>query len=98
MHSFLFIPRLVLLLTVCGFSASGQDAQPQRGSGPEAAREELRTLKAGEGLEVTLFASEPMVRKPSNMDVDARGRVWIVENVNYRSSFKQWGYLRPEGD
>lgn len=58
----------------------------------------MKSLKAGEGLEVSLFACEPMIRKPSNMDVDARGRVWIVENVNYRSSFKPWGYLRPEGD
>src|SRR5690349_4814588 len=75
-----------------------QDNKPQHGSGPEAAREEMKSLKAGDGLEVSLFACEPMIRKPSNMDVDARGRVWIVENVNYRSSFKPWGYLRPEGD
>jgi putative membrane-bound dehydrogenase-like protein len=80
------------------FSTSAEDAKPQRGSGPEAAREQLKSLQAGEGLEVSLFASEPMVRKPSNMDVDARGRVWVVENMNYRSTFQKWGKLRPEGD
>ena len=32
------------------------------------------------------------------MDVDARGRVWITEGVNYRSSFQKWGVLQPEGD
>ncbi|MCC5905608.1 MAG: HEAT repeat domain-containing protein [Balneolaceae bacterium] len=38
-----------------------------------------------EGLDITLFASEDMVRNPTNMDVDDRGRVWITEGVNYRS-------------
>jgi glucose/arabinose dehydrogenase len=35
-------------------------------------------------LEVTLWAKAPMLRNPSNMDVDAQGRVWITEAVNYR--------------
>ncbi len=98
MKLFFVIPGFVLSLTALAFTTFAQDAAAPRGSGPEAAREELKSLKPGEGLAVSLFASEPMVRKPSNMDVDARGRVWIVENVNYRSSFKPWGNLRPEGD
>src|ERR1051325_5122171 len=32
------------------------------------------------------------------MDIDERGRVWIAEGVNYRSSFQKWGVLQPEGD
>ena len=44
----------------------------------------LYGLTADEDLSVQLFASEPMVRNPSNIDVDHRGRVWVVENVNYR--------------
>ena len=32
------------------------------------------------------------------MDVDSRGRVWVTEGANYRSSFQKWGVLRPEGD
>ena len=67
------------------------------GFGPEAAREQLKNLKADDGLEVTLFASEPMVRNPADMDIDARGRVWITEGANYRL-FQKWGKLRPEGD
>ncbi len=51
-------------------------------------------FRAYEGLEAKLFASEPMVQDPSAMDIDAKGRVWITEIVNYR---KQNG-LRPEGD
>src|SRR2546430_2690422 len=68
------------------------------GVGPEAARSSLRGFSVAEGLEVSLFASEPMVRNPADMDVDARGRVWITEGVNYRSSFQKWGVLQPQGD
>ena len=44
----------------------------------------LAGLQVGEGLEAQLFASEPLVRNPTNMDIDHKGRVWVVENVNYR--------------
>src|SRR5690606_3816502 len=36
-----------------------------------------------EGLGVALFAAEPMVVNPTNIDVDARGRVWVCESYNY---------------
>lgn len=48
---------------------------------PETAEEQLAV--AG-GLEVTLFASEPDLRNPTSMDVDAEGRVWVTEAANYR--------------
>ncbi|MFT7435222.1 MAG: putative membrane-bound dehydrogenase-like protein [Psychromonas sp.] len=35
-------------------------------------------------LEVSLWAESPMFHNPTNMDVDARGRIWITEAVNYR--------------
>jgi putative membrane-bound dehydrogenase-like protein len=50
------------------------------------------------GLQASLFASEPMVRNPTDMDIDERGRVWLLEGVNYRSTFQKWGVLQPEGD
>ncbi|MDB6109235.1 MAG: hypothetical protein JWR69_985, partial [Pedosphaera sp.] len=67
-------------------------------SGPEAARESLKSFTVAKGLEVSLFASEPMVRNPTDMDIDERGRIWITEGVNYRSSFQSWGVLQPAGD
>lgn len=36
-------------------------------------------------LAVTLWAETPMLYNPTNMDVDARGRIWITEAVNYRN-------------
>jgi putative membrane-bound dehydrogenase-like protein len=88
-RTLLYIPLSVMAL-VC--------AQAQRPeSGPDAAAQQLAALKAGEGLEVSLYASEPMVVNPPNIDVDARGRVWSTEGANYRV-FQKWGKLRPEGD
>jgi len=66
-------------------------------SGREAALAQLKQMTVPDGLEVTLFASEPMVRNPASMDIDSRGRVWVTEGANYRL-FQKWGKLRPEGD
>src|SRR6476659_8893907 len=57
---------------------------------PEETRAALRVAN---GLEATLFASEPMFANPCDMDVDAKGRVWVTEGWNYRKSL-----LRAEGD
>lgn len=44
------------------------------------------SLNIAPGLEATLFASEPMLTNPTNIDVDAKGRVWVCEAYNYRPS------------
>ena len=67
-------------------------------SGPGNAKAQLAQLKVADGLEVGLFGLEPMVVNPADMDVDHRGRVWVTEGANYRSSFQKWGVLRPDGD
>ncbi len=36
-------------------------------------------------LEATLWAESPMFFNPTNMDTDAKGRIWITEAVNYRN-------------
>lgn len=35
-------------------------------------------------LEATLWAEAPMFYNPTNIDIDAKGRVWLTEAVNYR--------------
>src|SRR5437762_4265414 len=87
--------RLVGPLAV---AASTLFAANPAGVGPEAARESVKKFTVADGLDVSLFASEPMVRNPTDMDIDARGRVWITEGVNYRSTFQRWGILQPAGD
>jgi len=62
---------------------------------PEAA---VSGLDVGEGLEVRLFAAEPKLLSPSNIDVDHLGRVWVCEVVNYRRFANGNNPDRPEGD
>jgi putative membrane-bound dehydrogenase-like protein len=61
--------------------------------GHEVARA-VGALDVAPGLEATLFAAEPMLLSPSDIDVDHLGRVWVCEVVNYRSRSGS----RPEGD
>lgn len=35
-------------------------------------------------LEATVWATSPMLHNPTNIDCDARGRIWVAEAVNYR--------------
>ncbi len=44
----------------------------------------LASMDIAEGLQLELFASEPMVVNPTNMAIDARGRIWVCEGRNYR--------------
>ena len=58
----------------------------------------LAGLEAAEGLEATLFASEPLIGNPTNIDVDAKGRVWMCETLNYRPQMNPDNPQRAEGD
>lgn len=49
-------------------------------------------------LELNLFASEPMLTNPTNMDIDDRGRVWITEAYNYRNQLNPKNPIKAEGD
>jgi putative membrane-bound dehydrogenase-like protein len=52
--------------------------------GQVSPEESARRLKPAMGLEATLWAAEPMLMNPTNIDVDSRGRVWVTEGLNYR--------------
>lgn len=58
----------------------------------------LKDLKVHDGLEVTLFASEPMFSNPTNIAIDERGRVWVCEAYNYRNQYNPKNPVREEGD
>jgi putative membrane-bound dehydrogenase-like protein len=49
---------------------------------PEIVPESL--FQVPEGFEVTVWARSPLLQNPTNMDIDAQGRIWITEGVNYR--------------
>lgn len=66
---------------------------------PDPGNEEVSLLFVPEDLEVSLWASSPLFHNPTNMDVDARGRVWLTEAVNYRDFRNADGHLvRKAGD
>ena len=82
------IPLILLLLA--GLStASGQT--PRAPDNP---------FVLPDDLEVSLWAESPMFFNPTNIDVDARGRVWVAEAVNYRdfNTAKQEPLAHPAGD
>ncbi len=54
----------------------------------------IDNLDVNDKLKASLFASEPQLLSPSAIDIDAKGRVWVCEVVNYRKHNGK----RPEGD
>ena len=44
----------------------------------------LKGLVVSNGLEVKTVATEPMLKNPTNIDVDEKGRMWVTEAYNYR--------------
>ncbi len=45
--------------------------------------EAQKRFKLAEGFAIELFASEPMVRQPVAMTFDDRGRLWVVQYLQY---------------
>src|ERR1041385_1142893 len=80
-------PRLCSILLAFTTPIFVSNAANPAGIGFDAAAGSISNFQAAEGLSVSLFAAEPMVRNPTDMDIDERGRVWITEGINYRSSF-----------
>jgi putative membrane-bound dehydrogenase-like protein len=44
----------------------------------------VEQLEVHDDLDVALFAAEPIMLNPTNIDIDHLGRVWVCEVVNYR--------------
>lgn len=67
-----------LSLTTC----STKPDEPKE-YGENDPRNELQSFQIAEGFEVTLFASEPLVVKPIQMNWDAEGRLWVISSTAY---------------
>ncbi|MFM7803806.1 MAG: hypothetical protein ACKPGK_04870, partial [Verrucomicrobiota bacterium] len=75
--------RLALALALAGRAAAAETVVPTsllRLSDPD--------------LEVTVWASTPMLKNPTNLDFDPEGRIWVAEGVNYRGHYNR----QPTGD
>jgi len=71
---------LLIAGPVTGFLLSAEKAA----EAPKPTVVPLDLFTVPDGLEVTLWAQSPQLRNPTNMDIDAQGRIWVTEGVNYR--------------
>lgn len=76
--------RFAIALTLALWGAAASTVWAQ--GSPE---QELKALKVPDGMDISLFASEPLITNPSAIDVDTKGRVWVAEIQWYRSKAKQ---------
>lgn len=70
----------VLFFTACSDTRNSDYTTPKLKFGTTIDK----GLVIPEDWEVTLWAESPSLYNPTNMDVDAKGRVWVTEAVNYR--------------
>ncbi|MCA9081222.1 MAG: sorbosone dehydrogenase, partial [Planctomycetaceae bacterium] len=76
--------RILLTLCVCLFPPLPTFAQRDLKDIPVPdAAEEQGTFVLPEGFEVNLFAADPQIAKPIQMNFDARGRLWIASSSVY---------------
>ena len=98
----IFLVGLIGITVSCNRNKSEQKLQAEYDS--LSAEDKLKPEFAVAGLqtapdvEVTLFASEPMLTNPTNMDIDAKGRVWVCEGFNYRNQLNPLNPYKKAGD
>ena len=66
-----------IIQTFGGKGAVGDD------SSPTPAAEAVKLFQTTEGLQVELVMAEPQVRQPLYMSFDDRGRMWVVQYLQY---------------
>jgi putative heme-binding domain-containing protein len=73
-----------LTLGLLGFTptlhAANPNGEPDANTDPELERQ---SFKVADGFEVNLFASDPMIQKPIEMNFDAAGRLWVATSETY---------------
>src|SRR6478735_8818460 len=99
------LSALCSLITFSACTNSGSDTNTAANTGSDsltgeqkhASANALKGLVAFEGLEVHTVATEPMLKNPTNIDVDDRGRIWVTEAYNYRPAVNG-NPTNPKGD
>ena len=68
-------------------------------SAPQDSRDLTERFEVSEGVVVNLWAESPQLYNPTGIDVDPRGRVWVIEDADYRSwNGSNKGLERPNGN
>ncbi len=76
------LPLRALALSIASLLPLAGPASAQDSAAPTIVPAPL--FAAPDGLEVTVWATTPLLRNPTNIDFDKDGRMWIAEGVNYR--------------
>ena len=89
-----------LPLSLCALLACASFAPAADALTPEEA---VKRFKLPEGFSVRTVAAEPMIRQPVSMSFDARGRLWVLQYLQYPhyagiKPVKQDQYLRTVYD
>ena len=94
-RALLLIPVIALLCVadVCPAQYRPKAAEVRTGVAADA-------FSLPEGLEAKVWAKAPQFFNPTNIDVDAFGRVWVAEAVNYRLFNNEGKHplKHPDGD
>lgn len=72
-------------LSVADYTLRALTAEPPP---PLSPAESMRRMHLPEGFAVELFAAEPDIVKPISMALDARGRLWVIESVDYPNDIR----------
>ena len=72
--------RLALLPLLASTALAQRDLKEIPNTDPAV---EQATFKLAPGLEVNLFAQEPMIHKPIQMAWDEKGRLWVASSAIY---------------
>ena len=96
------MPRPFSILLVCLCAAGPALLTGWYPEGPAAPDLEFAPFRIASGetfvlpadLEIALWAETPLLYNPTNIDVDAKGRVWVTEGVNYRDFNNDDGHIR----
>ncbi len=74
---------LPLLLLSLGLTSSLMAQNGLRDIPDPAVEAQLKAFKLPPGAKINLFASDPMISKPVQMNWDAHGRLWVVSSNMY---------------
>ena len=80
-----FLVKCGLVLWIAGTTGIARASQPKSlADVPDPSPEvEKSGFVVPEGFEINLYASDPMLRKPVQMNWDSQGRLWVVSSTTY---------------
>ena len=93
-----FVKNTLLALLIASCSQPPLDQSLLSDEEKRLAEYSLSSMKIADGLEASLFASEPMLVNPTNIDIDHKGRIWVCEGHNYRLPLNPDKEKKAKGD